>query len=142
MSTPNVPESVRRQLDKIVSSKAFAPSSRSASLLRFVVEEMINGNADQLKEYTLGAIALGRGDTFDPRIDPIVRAEASRLRNRLTLYYGTEGQDDPLVIFLPKGSYVPVFEPRKDRPVASGRTGWRELRWKIACAVLAVALLV
>jgi len=88
--TPNLPESVRRQLDKIVSSKAFAPSSRSASLLRFVVERNLDGNADQLKEYTLGAKALGRGDGFDPRIDPIVRAEASRppeppdpvLRNR------------------------------------------------------------
>src|SRR6478752_1342724 len=142
MSSPDVPESARHQMDKIVSSKAFAPSGRSASLLRVVVEETISGNADQLKEYTLGARALGRGDAFDPRIDPIVRAEASRLRNRLALYYGTEGRDDPLVISLPKGSYVPVFEPRQEHPVGSGRKGWRESGWRIASVVLATASLV
>jgi hypothetical protein len=37
----------------------------------------------RLKEYTLGAEALGRGTSFDPRTDPIVRAEVSRLRGRL-----------------------------------------------------------
>jgi len=142
MSSPDVPESARHQMDKIVSSKAFAPSGRSASLLRFVVEETIKGNADQLKEYTLGARALGRGDAFDPRIDPIVRAEASRLRNRLALYYGTEGRDDPLVISLPKGSYVPLFELRQEHPVGSGRKGWRESGWRIASVVFAIASLV
>jgi Tol biopolymer transport system component len=142
MHAPNVPESVRNQLDKIVASQAFASSARSASLLKFVVQEAIDGNADQLKEYTLGAKGLGRGDAFDPRIDPIVRAEASRLRTRLTLYYGTEGLDDPLVISLPKGSYVPVFEPRKAHPADQVQTDSSELRWKMASAGLALALLI
>src|SRR5947209_20423746 len=96
-TSPCTPESVRGQLERVVSSKAFASSGRSANLLRFVVEETISGNTDQLKEYTLGAKALDRGDDFDPRIDPIVRAEASRLRTRLALYYGAEGRADSLV---------------------------------------------
>ena len=77
-----------------------------------VVEGTLNGNAGELKEYTIGAQALERGDSFDPRTDPIVRAEASRLRTRLALYYATEGLSDAVAISLPKGSYVPVFETR------------------------------
>jgi hypothetical protein len=83
---------VRQQLDRLVTSQTFAASARSAKLLQFIVEQTIEGNADQLKEYTLGSAPLGRGENFDPRTDPIVRAEVSRLRSRLALYYGTEGQ--------------------------------------------------
>jgi serine/threonine-protein kinase len=82
-------------------------------LLKFVVEESVNGRADRLKEYTIGAEALGKGESFDPRTDPIVRAEASRLRFRLERYYAAEGQTDPLVIALPKGGYAPQFLDRK-----------------------------
>jgi hypothetical protein len=79
-------------------------------LLRFVVERTLNGQGEQRKEYTLGAEALGRGDEFDPRMDSIARAEASRLRSRLTLYYATEGQGDAFRIVMPKGSYQPQFQ--------------------------------
>jgi TolB-like protein len=37
------------------------------------------------------------------------RAEAARLRARLSEYYLQEGKDDPLMIELPKGAYVPVL---------------------------------
>ena len=84
------PDNVRSQLERVVNSKAFASSARSGKVLRFLVEETLNGNAGELKEYTIGAQALERGDSFDPRTDPIVRAEASRLRTRLALYYATE----------------------------------------------------
>jgi eukaryotic-like serine/threonine-protein kinase len=102
------------------------------------VEETLNGNAGELKEYTIGAQALERGDSFDPRTDPIVRAEASRLRTRLALYYATEGLGDAVVISLPKGSYVPVFETgTQNRAEPPGS----DPRWKItalACAAVAV----
>ena len=72
----------------------------------------VENQPDRLKEYTIGSEALGRGDSFDPRTDPIVRAEASRLRNRLQRSYATNGVADTVLITLPKGSYVPQFEFR------------------------------
>ena len=74
---------VENQLERVLSSSVFKRAERSSALLRFVVEQTLNGGADRLKEYTLGAEALGRGESFDPRADPVVRAEASRLRGRL-----------------------------------------------------------
>ena len=103
---------VADQLERVLQSDVFRTASRSSKLLRFLVEETVNGRADRLKDYTLGAEALGRGDNFDPRTDPIARVEASRLRSRLELYYATEGASDPVVITLPKGGYVPRFDYR------------------------------
>src|SRR5215207_6158585 len=105
-------EAVVEQLERVLGSETFRRSERSSGLLRFVVERTLNGGADQLKEYTLGVEALGRGTSFDPRTDPVVRAEASRLRDRLERYYDTEGRSDPVLLSMPKGSYVPRFEPR------------------------------
>jgi Tol biopolymer transport system component len=106
------PAAALEALEKTLSSSTFESAARSSALLRFVVEETVNGRADRLKEYTLGREALGRGEHFDPRTDPIVRAEASRLRSRLERYYATDGRTDSVVIVLPKGSYVPQFESR------------------------------
>src|SRR5687768_3515544 len=105
-------ESVLEQLDRVLGSTAFRGAERSTALLRYVVGRALEGDTDRLKEYTLGVEALGRGEGFDPRTDPIVRAEASRLRTRLERYYGSEGQHDPFEIVLPKGTYVPRFVVR------------------------------
>src|SRR5215213_5468620 len=102
---------VQNQLERVLSSAVFKKAERSSALLRFIVEQTLNGGADRLKEYTLGAEALGRGESFDPRTDPVVRAEASRLRGRLEQYYKTSGRHDELLIALSKGSYVPRFVP-------------------------------
>ena len=45
---------VRQQLEKILASSLFQNAGRSRALLKFVVEEFINGRADRLKEYTIG----------------------------------------------------------------------------------------
>lgn len=87
---------VEAQLARMLDSETFRGAERSRSLLRFIVEETLHGRADRLKDYTLGSEALGRGEGFDPRTDPIARVEASRLRSRLDLYYATEGATDPV----------------------------------------------
>jgi eukaryotic-like serine/threonine-protein kinase len=131
---------VLSQLDRILGSEVFKGSERSRSLLRFIVERTADGQAGRLKEYTIGAHALGRGDSFDPRTDPIVRAEASRLRHRLELYYATEGKSDSLLITLPKGGYAPLLEARpaeSDPPKPVTVPVWP---WKVATFGLALAL--
>ena len=107
-------DAIRTQLARILASPAFQRSQRSSALLRYVVERAIAGDTDRLKEYTLGAEALGRGTGFDPRTDPTVRAEASRLRERLERYYESDGAGDPLIIELPRGGYVPRIVARAE----------------------------
>ena len=136
---------IRGQLEKVLASAAFKGATRSSKLLRFLVEHVVQGRADQLKEYTLGADALGRGESFDPRTDPIARVEASRLRSRLDLYYAAEGRFDPLWILLPKGGYVPKFETRQPvesmKEVRERQADHEVIVWKIATVLgFAVAI--
>jgi serine/threonine-protein kinase len=124
---------VEHQLARVLASAAFKRAERSSALLRFIVEQTLNGDADRLKEYTLGAEALGRGESFDPRADPVVRAEASRLRARLEQYYQTSGRTDQVLIALSKGSYVPRFVPNAVTPDAAAEKGPSENRlWRFA----------
>jgi eukaryotic-like serine/threonine-protein kinase len=111
------PELVRLQLDRMLNSTAFAGADRSSRFLRFVIERTLAGRAQEIKESVIGVEVLGRNPSFDPKTDPIVRAEAGRLRSRLESYYQTEGRDDRVRIALPKGGYAPEFsEYRQPKP--------------------------
>ncbi|HEV3483609.1 MAG TPA: tetratricopeptide repeat protein [Candidatus Acidoferrales bacterium] len=104
---------VRQQLSRILGSKAFRQVERLQSFLSFIVEEMVAGRGDKLKEFLVGVEVFGKGASFDPRMDPLVRVQARRLRTRLARYYQEEGQNDEVVIELPKGGYEPVFQLRE-----------------------------
>ncbi len=102
-------DDVQRQLGRILGSERFRCSLRLTRFLSFVVETALAGKADTIKAYTIAVEALGRGQDFDPQHDPIVRVEAGRLRKALACYYAGAGQRDPLLIEIPRGSYVPLF---------------------------------
>ena len=91
----------------------------------------------------VGVEALGRGASFDPRTDPIVRAEASRLRSRLERYYADEGRGDELIIELPKGKYVPRFGTRTPPAAAPSARHWwpgrRAIAWIVVGSSAALA---
>jgi TolB-like protein len=105
------PATVRAVLERVLASPTFANTGRLSRFLRFIVERTLDGQGEQLKEYVLGVEVFDRTEAFDPRLDSIVRVEARRLRARLDEYYSGEGASDPIVIRLPKGAYVPWFEP-------------------------------
>src|SRR5579875_1612886 len=81
---------VRSCLGDILSSAAFRRSARLARFLRFLVEQALDPNCRALKEYTIGVEVFDRPATYDPRLDPIVRVEARRLRAKLREYYDEE----------------------------------------------------
>ncbi len=109
--------SVQAQLERILASPPMESAQSLRRLLRFVVEETLAGRANRLKEYSLGVEVFGRGDAFDPRIDPIVRVQARNLRARLAQYYSALGANDPVAIEMPKRTYVPVFRSTAPGPV-------------------------
>jgi TolB-like protein len=102
----------REQLERILSSQALSGSDQLKRLLRLIVERTADGRPDSLKEYNLGLDVFQRPPDYDPKIDPIVRVQARRLRAKLEEYYAGEGAHDPLIIRIPKGAYVPVFQTR------------------------------
>jgi TolB-like protein/Tfp pilus assembly protein PilF len=106
-------ERLREQLRRILASKAFRQVDRLQSFLSFIVEEMLAARGDKLKEFLIGVEVFGKESSFDPRMDPLVRVQARRLRTRLVRYYREEGQNDEIVIDLPKGGYEPVFQRRE-----------------------------
>ena len=109
-------DSVRSELEKILSSHGFVNAERLSRFLRYAVEEHLNGQTDKLKESLLGIDVFGRKPSYDPRIDAVVRTEAVKLRARLKEYYESEGREDAVIIDLPKGGYVPVFRLREQPP--------------------------
>ena len=118
-STGMSPAEVRGQLEKILASEAFARADRMSRFLRFVVQETLKGKGAQLKEYLIGVEVFDRESSYDPRIDPVVRGEARRLRTKLMEYYENEGKDDRIRIHLPKGSYAVVFQASSNIPAAA-----------------------
>jgi Tol biopolymer transport system component len=105
----DLPEAVvRAQLERILASEVFSRSRHLRRFLSFIVEQDLAGQGHSLKESVLAHELYGKGTDFDGAADPVVRVDARRLRDKLREYYA--GQSDPVVISLPKGSYVPRFE--------------------------------
>jgi hypothetical protein len=75
-----------------------------------VVEQTLDGNADQVKERSIGMEVFGRQPGYDANADPVVRVTAGEIRKRLAQYYYDAAHQDELRIELPTGSYVPVFQ--------------------------------
>src|SRR5215467_11440118 len=107
--SPQNPEPVRTQLNKVLSSRGFARNERLSGFLRFVIEEELSGRGDELKESIIGVEYFGRPPDYDVRQDNVVRNEAGKLRGRLAEYYLAGGAADALIIELPKDGYRPAF---------------------------------
>jgi hypothetical protein len=97
------------QLERILRGRALHGAENLRAFLRYVVDKSIAQQEHLLKEYAIATEVFGRRSAYDPKVDSVVRVQASRLRTKLLEYYTTEGKDDPLLIELPKGQYVPVF---------------------------------
>ncbi|HYO80882.1 MAG TPA: hypothetical protein VES20_05735 [Bryobacteraceae bacterium] len=80
--------------------------------MRHIVLNTLHGDAGRLKETVIGNEVFDRPPTYDPKIEPIVRIEARRLRAKLEEYYAAEGSEDSIIIELPKGGYTPHIRAR------------------------------
>src|SRR3984893_16711415 len=101
---------------RIVVSPTFAKSERLRSLLIYVCDMALKGRQGEINEQRIGHAVFGRSMDYDSSIDGIVRTQASRLRQRLDLYFEQEGANEPVRILIPRGTYVPLFQPRSDAP--------------------------
>ena len=119
-SSKNVAIEAKRELvQRVVESSAFAKSERLSSFLICICDLSLSGRAGEINEQKIGTTVFGRPKNYDSSIDGIVRPQASRLRQRLDLYFNGEGANEPVRITLPRGSYVPVFEPNRGQSRAA-----------------------
>lgn len=116
------PEQIREQLDRIFRSGSFRNAPALQRLLQYVTSKSADEQLTHLKEYTIGIDVFGRGNDYDPKIDPVVRVEMHRIRQKLREYYKSEGANDPIFVEIPTGHYVPCIGFRhplglgEDRP--------------------------
>jgi hypothetical protein len=101
---------IEAQLERLLANSHFSNSRRFPAFLRFIVSATINGQADLLKERTLGIEVFGKDADYDTAADPIVRVTAGEIRKRIAQYYQELGHQDELKLSLPPGSYVPQFQ--------------------------------
>src|ERR1051326_6610022 len=136
-------DEIRAQVERMVRSKVFETSEVHRRLLQYLADKTIQGEADRLKEYTIGLEAFGKPDSYDPRHDSIVRLQVGRLRQKLTTYYQTEAAPDDVVISLPKGGFKLNFEVlRTDtEPEPPPPAQQRQPPTRILAALLALVLL-
>ena len=117
-------EDVLRELERVLGGDELRSAPRLSRFLRYLVDETLAGRAAALKEYSVGVDVFDRGDSFDPRNDPIVRVQARNLRRRLSRHYLDSERRAELVIEVPKGGYVPTFRRRSADPTPSKRRLW------------------
>lgn len=108
---------------RVAATPGFKKAARLRNFLLYACRKAINNELDDLRELEIGRAVFERRQEYNSGDDNIVRVEARELRKRLDLYFATDGRDEPIVIRMPKGSYVPVFEPRtKEEPALSEGT--------------------
>ncbi len=107
-------QGIREQLDRMLASSHFKQSRRYPALLRFIVEETLQGRGDLLKERVLGIEVFKRDASYDTAADPVVRVTIAEVRKRIAQYYHGEAHDGELRIELPAGHYVAEFWPSKE----------------------------
>lgn len=139
---PTDSETVQNSVERVLQSAAFRNAPSSRRLLKYLAGHSSAGDADQLKEYTIGVDAFGKPSDYDPRQDSTVRIQIGRLRQKLAEYYREEGKDDPLVLDLPKGRFSLACEPRQTEAAEDEPVEPPQPQWRIAAIVLgAVCLL-
>jgi hypothetical protein len=100
---------IEEQVERLLQNPHFSHSRRFPMFLRFVVRHTLAGQADAVKERTLGIEIFGRSADYDTASDPIVRVTAAEIRKRIAQYYQEPGHEVEIRVSLPAGSYVPQF---------------------------------
>ncbi|MEZ2347050.1 hypothetical protein [Terriglobus sp. RCC_193] len=100
------------ELERVLTSHSFAKSPRLCSLLGFIVTHSLRGSHVDLTEQQIGIQVFGRTPGYNSSEDTIVRVTVRQLRQRLDIYYSSEGAGNKFRIDIPKGGYIATVERR------------------------------
>jgi hypothetical protein len=103
-------------VQRVASSHHLAKAPQLREILVYVSVRVLADHATAISEQEIGRKVLGRRPDFSPNEDNIVRVQIRHLRKKLEDYFSLDGAAEPLVLTIPKGSYLPHFEPRAEHP--------------------------
>jgi len=116
-------EDVRAALAEILASAEFRKSPRLCRLFQFLMESQIAGAVRDTSEYGIGLDVFDRDPkTYSTVLDPIVRVQMGRLREKLKHFYETAPGQTAFIVSFPRGSYLPTlcraenWQPAPPRP--------------------------
>jgi Tol biopolymer transport system component len=139
---------VLQELERVLRHRFFENAAQLSRLLQYLVDQSLQSASGDIKEYSIGLDVFGREPSFDPRLDSVVRVNTTRLRTKLTAYYAGDGQQDPVIIELPRGNYHLVFrrqpspEPVPGTPPAAEANFPRRKPWQVILILSSLVLLV
>lgn len=110
LNDPVQVKALRAHIEELAAGVAFRGSHRSQQFLRHIIEKVLHGSVDQLKERTIGVELFHRSPSYDTGEDAVVRVTASDVRRRLFQHYARYGETSRFHILLPPGSYVPEID--------------------------------
>lgn len=134
----------QRLLRRVLESRLFSKAPKRREFLRYICEQAIAGRSDPVHEREIGVAVYQRNPEYDPGEDNIVRVEARNLRKQLEQFFRTEGASEPLLLRIPKGSYVPDFvqRPPAAEPPPAPRVPTATVSIRRRSLVLAAVILV
>ena len=106
-------------IERLAASHVLHGSESLCKLLRYLAQHSLQNPGVPVKEYQIATEVFGRPADFDPHLDSAIRVQAGRLRVKLAEYYSSEGESDPVVVELPKGTYTLSFHTRPITPKTS-----------------------
>ena len=110
---------VQAALAAMAESEFFVAAPRLYGLLCFLVETTLADPSLKITQRFVAERFLGRGDEFDPTIDPVVRVAINRLRVALERH-DAAGLNTSLRFEIPKGSYRVVIHDVRPPLVGGG----------------------
>jgi len=103
-------------VQRIVASRHFQKAPQLREILLYLSRRSLEDSPGTISEHDIGCNVLGRRPDFNSNEDNIVRVQLRHLRKKLEDYFSTEGLEEQLILVIPKGTYVPHFEPRSSQP--------------------------
>lgn len=137
---PPAPDEHRSLVARVSRHESFRRAPRLRELLVYITEKAIEGREAELSEHEIAITVFRRSESFNSSDDSIVRSSARQLRTKLHEYFEGPGRDEPVIIEIPKGSYVPEFPQRT--ATAAPPAGDSLRRWRILTAVSAATAIV
>ena len=125
---------VHEEIERLANSEALHNSESLCKLLRYLAEQSLENPGAAIKEYQIATEVFHRSADFDPQLDSVIRVQAGRLRTKLAGYYAHEGEDDRIIVELPKGNYALHFRENPKR-AKSGETPETKVAEHVAPAV-------
>ncbi len=111
-----VPDARFELMERIAASPNFQRAPKITELFLHLCRNALAGKEHLLTEQQIGCSVFQRAATYNPGDDSIVRSQVRLLRRKLELWFSEEGREEPVVLSIPRGGYVPLWAPRAESP--------------------------